>query len=182
MVETGEDGDPEFAERLAGVQDTLKSGWQRTLEDMTAMAANREDKGYQTLTVPTGDAAPEPPSAGPEDDDSWGISFVVPGNKADELRERFRTSEFDDVGVYQATVQGQVFLVVELVDTDDDVAVFLAGHYEMRHAPALVRHALEQDAMYVHAQRLDGSHVGTAKHDDPTDFFPDPEAFLAYET
>jgi len=179
MVETSEDRDPDDAERIASSHRTIKDGWQRTLEDMTAMAANREDKGFQTLTVPAGDAAPEPPHVG--DDERWGISFVLPGNKADQFAEFGRTCEFDDVGVYQATGSGQVFLVVELVDTDDSVAVFVAGQYEMRHAPDLVRTAMDEGVMYVHAQELDGTHLGTVKHDDPYDFFPDPEEFLAYE-
>jgi len=179
MVETGEDRDPDDAERIASSHRTVKDGWQRTLEDMAAMAANREDKGFQTLTVPAGDTAPEPPHAG--EDDRWGISFVVPGNKADRLAEFHRTCEFEDVGVYQAAGSGQVFLVVELVDPDDSVAVFLAGHYEMRHAPDLVRTATEEGVMFVHAQTLDGTHLASVRHDDPYDFFPDPDEFLAYE-
>lgn len=74
------------------------------------------------------------------------------------------------------------FIVTVVRDPRTRLAVFVAGAYRMRHAPSLVRTATERDEMCPHVRSLDGTHLGTFKHDDVfSAFFPDPEELLAYE-
>lgn len=179
MVHTGdEDHDPDA---LAQQSEVIKSAWERTVHDMNAMAQDREDKGFDTLKIPAGDTAPEPPSEGPEG--RYGLSHVIPDNKAERFEEMYTEAggEFEETGVYQMFNDGHVFLVTELIDLGNRNVVYIAGSYRMRHAPALVRTATDRGKMYTHVQTLDQTQLGSVEHDDVGAFFPNPEEFYAYE-
>lgn len=172
-------GGPDDAERVAHHSEELKSNWERTLHDMQAMAEDREDQGFETLGIPAGDTAPVSPDMG--EDDTWGLSHVIPGNYADDFEDLYEESAFEETGVYQLSSGGYVFLVTECINFADDVVVFIAGSYDMRVASGLVRAATSRGEMYTHVKTLDQEHLGTFRHDDPSDFFPNPEEFYAYE-
>ncbi|MFB6188695.1 MAG: hypothetical protein ABEI57_02315 [Halapricum sp.] len=167
------------AERFSETVQDSGGPMEQTLADMTMMAADRRDAGYETVTVPTGDTAPKDPDSG--DDDKWGLTYVVPGNKAQECKALYNRASFDETGVYQATVGGITYIVTECLDHDAELALFVAGAYEIRHAPALVRTAMDRGRMYTHLKKLDSTHLGTIEHDDPEAFFPNPESIYAYE-
>lgn len=171
----GATGEPE---RVARHSEALQSNWARTLSDMQAMAEDRENKGFETLTIPAGDTTPLSPAMG--EHDTWGLSHVVPGDDAEAFEAVSEPGAFEETAVYQLSAGGFVFLVTECIDLVDDVVVFIAGSYDMRHAAGLVRTAMERGTMYTHVKTLDHTQVGTIEHDDPSDFFPDPEAFYAY--
>lgn len=173
----GDDGDD--LEQIAQTSDQAKSNWERTVEDMQAMAADREDAGYETLTVISGNTAPK----APEDTESgeWGLFYVVPGEVADEITAFVERADFDETAVYQASVDRYAFIVTECIDYDESLDLFVAGTYELPYAGDLVRTALERDRMFTHLQRLDGTRVASIGHDDAESFFPDPESVFAYE-
>ena len=180
MVRTDPNGSNENdLEKLARVVEQSSAGLERTIEDMNAMAADREEAGYETLTVAAGDTSPKTPTTG--ESDEWGLSYVVPGNVADEfvaLRER---AEFDEIGVYQADENGVRFIVTECLDHDEQIALFIAGAFRLQFAAPLVRTSLDRGHLYTHLKKLDGTHLGTIDHDDPDAFFPDPETVYSYE-
>lgn len=167
-------------ERMARISQEARNGWGRMTEDMRAMAADREEAGYETLSVPAGDTTPKPPGSG--DTDEWGLSYIIPGNKADDFLELYERADFDETGVYQASMSGISFIVTECLDHDEEIALFVAGSYRLQFAAPLVRTALERDRMFTHIKKLDGTHLGTIEHDDPDAFFPNPEEIYAYET
>lgn len=169
MPETG-DADRDHAERLADDADVLKNAWQRTLEDMEAMAEEREAGGWDVVTVAAGHTAPEPPDAG--DFDRFGLVYVVPDNEGEEFAAAFREGGFPKYEVYRQEVQGRVFLVTELLDPETERAILVAGGYELRHAGPLVSTAREEDEMYTHVQTLDQTVLGSFRHDDWEKFFP----------
>ncbi|WP_436906990.1 DUF7529 family protein [Halosimplex marinum] len=171
--------DVDRKEVVADHSEELKTNWQRALEDMQAMAEDREDQGYETLAVPAGDTTTLSPSMG--DDDTWGLSHVVPDNFAEDVEAYVERSDFEETGVYQMESGGFVFVVTECIDHDEEVVVFVAGSYDMRFSAGLVRTAVERDEMYTHLKTLDGTELGTVHHDDPADFFPEPEQFYAYD-
>jgi len=172
-------GNVDDFERLARSSDVGSDGWQRTIEDMNAMAEDRAEAGFETLTIPAGNTAPVSPDAG--DTDRWGLSHVIPGNKAESFERLYDAGTFTETGVYQAGVEGHVFIVTECLDPDAEIVIFIAGAYQMRHAPPLVRAATDRGDMYTHVKTLDGETLGTFEHDDAAAFFPDPEEFYAYE-
>ena len=171
--------DVDRKEVVADHSEELTTNWERALEDMEAMAEDRENQGYETLTIPAGDTTTLSPSMG--DDDTWGLSHVVPNNVAEAFREFFETFALDETGVYQMEAGGFVFVVTECIDHDAEVVIFVAGSYDMRFSAGLVRTAVEREAMHTVVKTLDGTVLGTFDHDDPSAFFPDPEQFYAYD-
>ncbi|MFC7167168.1 DUF7529 family protein [Halospeciosus flavus] len=179
MPTTGND-DVSEAERLAAHAERHKDAWQQTLEDAQAMADARAEEGWETVVVPAGDTAPEPPEAG--DSDRFGLVHVVPDNLADEFLDLFEDADFPVYDVYRAKDEGRVFLVTELLDPDAGVAVYVVGTFELRDAGDLIAAAKSAGTMYTHLQRLDGTHLGSFEHDRPEKFFPKYETFEADAT
>lgn len=167
------------ADRIPQASGPTQEAWEQTLEDMAAMARDREERGFETLQIPAGDTTPKSPAAG--DTDRFGLSYVVPSDVAGQFQSYAETGSFTETAVYQVAEAGHVYIVTECVDVESGVVVFVAGTYQMRHAPALVRTATERGRMYTHLRTLDGTHLGTIEHEDVSAFFPEPEAFYAYE-
>lgn len=170
---------PDPEDVVADHSDELKDNWQRALEDMQAMAEDREDKGYETLTIPAGDTTTLAPDMG--DDDRWGLAHIIPDNYADDFEDAFDESAIEETAVYQMNSGGFVFMVTELINPEDEVVIFVAANYDMRYSGALVRTALEREEMYTHVRTLDHTTLGTVHHDDPRAFFPNPETFFGYD-
>jgi hypothetical protein len=181
MVRIADDEtDIEDEERLARSSDQARSGWEQTLADLDAMVADREEAGYEVVKIVAGDTAPKNPDSG--DSEEWGLAYVIPGNHVDDFEEIYEQAAFEETAVYQASSGPFQFIVTEVVDHDNELVLFIAGSYELRFAPELVRTAMDRGRMYSHVKTLDGTHLGTIKHDDPGAFFPDPETFYAYES
>lgn len=180
MVRTGpgESGGDD-ADQLARTAEQSQSGWKQAVADMKAMAADRAEAGYETLTVAAGDTTPKSPSTG--DSEEWGLSYVVPGNVADEFTTLYARADFGETGVYQADAGPNRFIVTECLDHDAQIALFVAGGFRLQFAAPLVRTALDRGKMFTHLKKLNGTHLGTIEHDDPEAFFPDPETVYAYE-
>jgi len=173
-------GTPSDAERLSQTSAEATSGWQQAVQDMRAMAADREEKGFETVTIAAGDTSPVSPQAGEADD--YGLSYIIPGNKVEAFEGRYLGNEFTETGVYQTSNGGHVFIVTEHIDPDAKEIIYLAGAYEMRHAAGLVRAATDRGKMYTRVKTLDHTEVGVFEHDDVSAFFPNPDEFYAYET
>jgi hypothetical protein len=172
------DEDPDYAERVAQHAQVHKNAWQRTLDDMEALAEELREDGWDVVTIPAGHTAPENPDAG--ETDRWGLVHVIPGNKAEPFGEAVEANEFPRFEVYQQEVDGRVFLVTALEDPDSETAILIAGNFEMRHAPGLVNTAQDEGHMYTHVQKLDKTVLGTFRHEDYEPFFPDPDTYEDY--
>ncbi|QGN05912.1 hypothetical protein Hrd1104_00455 [Halorhabdus sp. CBA1104] len=180
MVRLGpDDVSLDDGERLLATSEQAHSGWEQTLQDAEAMARDRAANGFETLVLTSDDTTPKPPDSG--EDEEWGLVYIVPSNQAGELESFADRATFEETVVYQATSSGHAFVVTECLDLDEQLALFVAGTYRMQHAPPLVRAALEREKMFTHVKQLDGTPVGTIEHDDPEQFFPDPEQFYAFE-
>jgi hypothetical protein len=180
MVRTEPNGsEADDDRRRAETVSQSKEALQQTIADMNAMAADREEAGYETFTVAAGDTTPKAPDTG--ESDEWGLSYVVPGDVEDEFGALYDRADFDETGVYQADSEGVRFIVTECLDHDEGIAVFIAGTFRLMFAAPLVRAALDRGRMYTHVKKVDGTHLGTIDHDDPDAFFPDPESVYAYE-
>ncbi|WP_136689868.1 DUF7529 family protein [Halorhabdus amylolytica] len=164
-------------ERLLATSETAHSGWEQTLTDVEAMARDRADSGFETVILTSDNTTPKPPETG--ETDEWGLVYIVASNQAQEFLTVSDRAEFDDTIVYQASSAGHVFVVTECLDTERNLALFVAGTYSMQNASALVEAAVEREKMYTHLKKLDGTLLGTIEHDDAEQFFPDPERFYA---
>jgi hypothetical protein len=174
MPEVGDDIDD--ADRVAALADRHREGWEHTLEDAQSLAETREEEeGWETLVIPAGDTAPEPPEEGQAG--RYGLVHVIPGNYADDFEE-MTDREFSSYDVYRAESDGRVFLVTELISPNEEVAIYVVGTYELRQAGDLIETAVDQELMYTHLQRLDGTEVASILHNDPEKFFPHVDRFV----
>ncbi|MEF8757847.1 MAG: hypothetical protein V5A33_06390 [Halobacteriales archaeon] len=159
-------------QRLSSSSEAHKEGWSRTLEDMRSMAEQREEEGYDVITIRAQDTTPQGKPEG-ESEDQFGLLYVVPGNDADEFVETVDPGDFPEYNVYRADIDGRVFLVTELLDPDSMTAVFIAGNFWRHEAEPLVEAATEADEMHSYLKTLDGTVIGTFHHEGYEQFFPD---------
>lgn len=174
MVDIG-DEDVEFADRIAANADVLKSAWQETLDDMDALAEELEADGWDTMTVAAGDTAPAVPDAGTHD--RWGIIHVIPDNFADEFEDAFEAGDYPEYDVFRQEMDANVFHVTLYRDPDSKTAILVAGQFMLFHARGLVELSKEEGYTYSHVQTLDGTLLGSFRHDEPSKFFPHYEDF-----
>jgi hypothetical protein len=158
------------AERLASNAEVLKDAWQRTLAEMNDLAAAREADGWETVVVPAGDTAPTGRSVG--NPDRFGIVFVVPDNTVDTIETALDAGTLDQYEVYRQTTARRVFFVTEYFDADEEVALYVAGTYELRNAKGMVTAARDEGTFYTHLQTLDETPVASFEHDDLDKFVP----------
>lgn len=177
MVEPEPDaGVPDEIERIAESPDSIREAWNRTIADTRAMAADREEAGYETMVLISQDTSPVAPGAG--EGEEWGLTHLVDGDTADAFTEARERVEFDETAVYQAGAADSIFLVTECLDHDEEFVLFIAGAFRRREAVDLVRVALDREEMHTHVRLLDGSIVGSIEHDDASAFFPDAGEYL----
>lgn len=163
MPEIGDDGDADHIERIADKGETLKSAWSQTNEDMQAMAEQRRENGWEAVAIPAVHTAPTSRDAG--DDDRFGIVYVIPNNYADDFSEALERGTFPRFEAYRNEIDGFVFLVVELLDPETETAILLAGQYELHNAQGMVTAARDEGALYTHVKVLDGTILGSIRHE-----------------
>lgn len=168
--------DVNTADRQEVFADTFRNAWSETIGDAERMAEGRSAEGWETLVIPAGDTAPEPPQDGPEG--RFGLVHVIPGNRAEQLSKMLEDASFPSFEVYRATVNGQVFFVTELIDEEQTAVVYVAGTFELTEAKDLIATAAKHDRIYTHLQKLDGTPVGSFEHGEWRRFFPNPDSFL----
>jgi hypothetical protein len=169
MPESGTDGIDE-AERLAGSADVLKDAWQRTLTDMQELAQAREAEGWETTVVAAGDTGAVGRAAG--DTGQFGLVHVVPDTDVQDIEAALEGGTLDRYEVYRQTTDRRVFLVTEYFDADREVALYVAGTYELRNARAMVKAARDEGRIHTHLRTLDRTPVASFQHDDLEKFVP----------
>lgn len=178
MVRRSEDTQDDVAhDDLAS--DVLHVGWEQAVEDMRAMAADRETKGYETLAIASGNTAPIAPTQG--DDDRFGFSHLVDRSDGEAFRELYTGRDFTDTGVYQAVDGGHVFMVTEHIDYDNEIVIYIAGTYRVMDAADLVRAATSRGKLHTYVRKLDETILGVFEHDDVSAFFPNPDLYYSHE-
>lgn len=174
--EAPEEGD-DPAERVREVAGTEvhAAAWEETRSDMEALAEERREGGWDVVTMTAGDVRIEARDTGPQadDEDRYGLAFVVPKGDAEAFAEVFEEGAFPAYEVYRAERDGRVFLVVSYFDPESETCILVAATYLKREASALVRTVAETEEMYTHVEKLDRTHLGSFRHEDHTKFFPE---------
>ena len=151
--------------------DARKDAWRRTLQEMESIAAELDEEGWETVAIPVGHAAPEPPEAGEEG--RFGFVHVIPGNYESAFREAFDAGGFERYDVFRQEIGGKVFFLLQLLDAPSGTAILLAAQYDTQHSEPLESAAEEEGVVYSHVQKLDATHLGSFRHDEPGKFFPE---------
>jgi hypothetical protein len=152
-----------------GAGDT--NAWGKTLQSANEMTEELRAAGWQVVTVRAPHTAPEAPADG--DTDRFGYTYIAPGDVETAFRSAAEDGEFDSYEVRSRTVGNSHFLLTRVADTDRRVVVLLVGAVPVSEVDDLARVAAEAGEMYSHVELLDGTHLGTFHHDDPTPFFPE---------
>lgn len=163
-------------ERIASTSESHKAAWEATIGDMNDLAAEREEDGWDTVTIMAGSTAPEAPHTEPEG--RFGLTHVIPGNKVEAFEDAHADGEFPLYDVYQGQSDGQIFLVTELLNPETETAILIAANTWRFEAGPLVEAAVEAETMYTHVETLDGTHLGSFEHEEYEKFFPDPESII----
>lgn len=148
-----------------------KEAWIQTNEDMTALAEQRREQGWNTVAIPAAHTAPMARDVG--NDDRFGIVHVIPGNYAEAFSDAFEGREFPRYEAYRNEVENAVFLVTELLDPETSTAVLLAGQYELQNASGMVNAAETEGCLYTHVETLDGTPLGSFRHAEYEPLIPD---------
>lgn len=168
-----------YADRIAGKADAIREAWEATLSDMEAMAEARREEGWEAVACMAMDTAPTNPDAGKKD--NFGLEFVLPNNMGEEFEEAYEGKAFPEYEVYRAEDSGSAYVVVEYIDPETETVIFIAGQYELRHAPGMVKAARREDEMYTFAYLIDGTLLGAFEHDAVDKFVPDIEHIEDYQ-
>jgi hypothetical protein len=151
-----------------------ENAWQRTVAELNRIEAELEAAGQDVVAISAGHISPVPPEAG--DTDRFGLVHVIPGEEADAFRDAFEAGTFVEYEVLRRLVGHRLFLLTKLGAPDTEVTILLAGSVATTYADGLQEAAAEQGEIYTHVQLLDGTHLGSFRHDDPSLFFPRLEA------
>ena len=135
------------------------------------MTAALEADGWDVVPVRAGHVAPEPPSHG--DTDRFGFVYLAQGADEDALRAAFDAGDFPSYEVFSQRTGSDLYAITRLTDPDLALAVLLVGAVDLSHATALASVAHDRGEMYSHVQLLDGTHLGSVRHDDPANFLPE---------
>ena len=166
------DSDQDDATGIQPTSDAEREAWQLTNEDMEAIAAERREEGYDATTVTAVHTNPVNREHG--DADRFGFEYVVPDNHADDVEAAFERADggFPDFVVYRREVTQSAFMVVELLDPETMTAVVVASHYDRRRAGGLVKASVDAGETYSHLVTLDGTELGSVRHEEFDPFFP----------
>ncbi|SEW01557.1 DUF7529 family protein [Natrinema salifodinae] len=166
-----DDGTVEDAERRSGAGNARKVAWSRTLDDTDAIAEQRRDDGWDVVSIAAVDTAPMSREVGP--DDRFGTVYVIPDNDADSFTDAYERGEFSRYEAYRNETEGYVYLVTELLDPNTETAILLAGQYQRRYADGMIAAAEEENVLYTHVETLDGTVLGSVRHEEYEPLLPD---------
>lgn len=151
--------------------DARKDAWSRTLQEMESTASDLEADGWETVAIPVGHAAPETPDIGEES--RFGFVHVIPGNYEPAFQEVFEAAGFERYDVFHREIGGKVFFLLQLLDAPSRNAILLAAQYDKQHGQSLQSVAEDEGVVYTHVQKIDATHLGSFRHDEPSKFFPE---------
>lgn len=152
----------------------LSNHWEDMLADMEATAEEYREQGWQTLELHPGDVTALAPD---EEDDTFGLDVLVPGDEFDDLEARVEGgASFDSYQVFRGEGSGLVLLVVAMEDEANELAVLFPAYFDPSQNSEFREAAMAEGAMYSHVRPLDKRNIVTFTHDDPELFFADPDA------
>lgn len=147
------------------------SPWGRTIQEANAMAETLREDGWEVVVVRAGHVAPLAPGEG--ETDRFGLVYIAPDGVAESLPAAAGAADLRNYEVFRQRVGSDLFLLTRLTDPDARVAVLLVGAVDRSAADDLVAAARERGALHSHVELLDGTHLLSVRHDDPSAFFPE---------
>lgn len=152
----------------------LSNHWEDMLADMDATADEYREQGWEALELHPGDVTAIAPD---EDDDTFGLDVLVPGDEFDELEAQVEDgASFGSYQVYRGDGSGLVLLLIVMEDEANELAVLFPAYFDPSQSSEFRDAAMAEGTMYSHIRPLDKRNIVTFAHDDPSLFFGDTEA------
>ena len=152
----------------------LSNHWEEMIADMEATAEEYREQGWAAMELHPGDVTALAPD---EEDDTFGLDVLVPGDEFDELEARVEGgTTFGSYQVFRGEGSGLVLLLIAMEDQENEFAVLFPAYFDPGQSGEMREAALSAGRMYSHVRPLDERNVVTFAHDDPALFFADSDA------
>jgi hypothetical protein len=150
------------------VDTAARAAWEQTLADAEDLVERRNKAGWDVLFTQAGETTLE------VDTDGGGpvFSHLVPDDDADVIAEWVTEGSFPQYDVHRAQEAGTVFLVVELLDPDQERCLLLAAAYSLADVAGIHESAAQDTTLTTRLRRLDTTTVASFKHDESEKFLP----------
>lgn len=150
--------------------DAVTDHWEQVLADMSELAADYRERGWDAYEVHPGDVT----TVTEADPDRHGLELLAPDNEFDPIEDAVDAgAAFDSATVYRAMTNGVMFLLVVLEDEATEAAVLLPTYYSPVEDDAFVDYLEGTMAVAIHVRPLDQRTILTFHADDPSLFLPD---------
>ncbi|MUV89066.1 hypothetical protein GJ629_03425 [Halapricum sp. CBA1109] len=159
------DDTPQYVDRVIDDTGRQTDAWSRTLDDMEAIAERRREDGWDAVTLTTAQTAPLSRDDG-DDPERFGLVTVLPDNYAEEFTEVYEENALDQYQAYSNVVEGFMYLLLEVLDSDSKTTLLLAMRYDLVLADAMATSAYDEGTLFTHVKTIDGTELGTFQHDD----------------
>jgi len=160
---TEQDNQDPRLDRIKDPDGAKSEAWVRTLETMREIAADRQDDGWDALTLQVNHT--DTVSVQTADHDDYGFFHVVPGNYADDF-EAFWDEDFSEYLVYGTSVGRMRYLVTEFLDPEQERAVVMAWNYDSAFSNAMFSCADEKGVLYSYMRRMNGERLGRFEYEE----------------
>lgn len=157
-----EDGDP-AVRRRQDLNDEHTTAWEQTLEEAKHLVEERQQTGWKSSFVVS--AHTNTVSKDMSNQDRFGLVHIIPDNYVDILRDVFDPDAFTDDLIYGSSVNGVMFVAIELVDTETERSVVIPCSYDMTRAHGMTESAAEEGALYSHFETITGDPLGVFRHE-----------------
>lgn len=155
---------------MSATKDGEKTVWERVRDEAAALAATLRSDGWDVCQVRADHVA----AIDPDDSNSYGgLVYTVPDGVGETLPALLEGGSFDRYEVFRTVAGGELYLVTRLRDEESERGVVLAGAVALDQVAELADAARERGELHTHVRLLDGTHLATFRHADPTDFFPE---------
>lgn len=138
--------------------------WERTLEELEALAADRREEGWDVTTCFA--AHTDTVSVSMGDNDRFGLVHVLPDNHADRFEAAYDPDAFTEYLAYGQLVDTSMYVVTELIDPDAERSIMVASQYNMAFADGMIASAETEGYLPSHFKTIDGTVVGTFEHEE----------------
>jgi len=119
----------------AGVDTQAREAWKRTLTDAADLAERRETAGWTVLYTQSSETT----VVTNPDEKEYAFRHLVPDEDADQISDWVADGDFPQYDVHRATKAGTVFLVIEILDPEQERCLLIAAAYPLTAIVALAK-------------------------------------------
>jgi len=163
-----------FVRRRESLGEAHIEVWERTLEEAQMLVDEREADGWDATYVLS--AHTDAVSRDMGEHDRFGLMHVLPNNYADRFTEAFDPDGFTEYLVYGTSVNGVMFVILELIDPEAERAIIIPCSYDMTMGQGVSQSAAEEGALPSYFKTIDGEILARFDHDEIEPLVTPPNA------